>query len=161
MTTYNVQAPDQAEAANRRMQRAERPPAQPQDSPQQTAAYQLFDQAREAFKKGDYATALQELDTQAIQSFPKDPVLHEFAALCLFATGDYNRSAAVLNSLLAAAPGMDWTTMASLYADTMPIRSNCGPLRRIAARIPTTRPPHSCWGTNIWSSGLTIPRQER
>ena len=46
---------------------------------------------------------------------PKDPVLHEFNALCLFALGDYGRAAGVLNSLLAVAPGMDWTTMSSLY----------------------------------------------
>ena len=34
-------------------------------------------------------------------------MLHEFAALCLFATGDYSRAAAILNSLLAAAPGSE------------------------------------------------------
>lgn len=45
-----------------------------------------------------------------------DPVLHEFGALCLFALGDYTRAAAVLNSLLAVAPGMDWTTMSGLYS---------------------------------------------
>jgi tetratricopeptide (TPR) repeat protein len=115
MTTY----PDQTAVAEQPAQPqevAQQPAVQPQETPQQTTAYQLFDQAREAFKKGDYANALR-LDEQAIQSFPKDPVLHEFAALCLFAAGDYNRAAAVLNSMLAAAPGMDWTTMASFYPD--------------------------------------------
>jgi tetratricopeptide (TPR) repeat protein len=110
MTTYNVQAPAETPGAAQ-------PQAQPQESPEQAAAYQLFDQAREAFKGGDYATALR-TDTQAIQKFPKDPVMHEFAALCLFATGDYHRAAAILNSLLAAAPGMDWTTMIGLYPDS-------------------------------------------
>ncbi len=109
MTTYNVQAPDQTAVDGQ--------PAPPSpEPPEQTAANQLFDQAREAFKNGDYATALR-ADEQAIQKFPKDPVMHEFAALCFFATGDYHRAAAVLNSLLAAAPGMDWTTMVSLYPD--------------------------------------------
>ena len=42
-------------------------------------------------------------------------MLHEFGALCLFAQGDYSRAAAVLNAVLAVAPGMDWTTMSSLY----------------------------------------------
>jgi tetratricopeptide (TPR) repeat protein len=109
MTTYNVEAPA--------VTGEEQPAAQPQEPPEQTAAYQLFDQARAAFRQGDYAAALR-ADEQAIQKFPKDPVMHEFAALCLFATGDYARAAGILNSLLAAAPGMDWTTMASLYPDT-------------------------------------------
>jgi tetratricopeptide (TPR) repeat protein len=85
-----------------------------QDSPQQTEGYQIFDQARQTFMTGDYRTALR-LDEQAIQKVPHDPVLHEFGALCLFALGDYDRAAGVLNSLLAVAPGMDWTTMSALY----------------------------------------------
>jgi hypothetical protein len=121
MTTYNVQYPEQTavseQPAAQPQEVVQPPPVQPQESPQQTNAYQLFDQAREAFKKGDYTTALQ-LNERAIQTFPKDPVLHEFAALNFFAMGDYNRAAAVLNSLLAAAPGMDWTTMESFYPDS-------------------------------------------
>ena len=58
------------------------------------------------------------LDEQAIQSVPNDPVLHEFGALCLFAQRNYTRAAAVLNALLAIAPGMDWATMSSLYPNT-------------------------------------------
>ena len=84
-----------------------------QETPEQTASYQLFDQARDAFTKGDYRSA-QQYDEQAIRKSPKDPVLHEFNALCLFALGDYQRAAGVLNSLLAVAPGMDWTTMSAV-----------------------------------------------
>jgi tetratricopeptide (TPR) repeat protein len=117
MTTYNV-APEVVEGAEQpAAQPVVQPSPQPQEPPEQTAAYQLFDQAREAFKKGDYAAALR-ADEQAIQTLPKDPVMHEFAALCLFAMGDYSRAAAILNSLLAAAPGMDWTTMEGLYPDS-------------------------------------------
>jgi tetratricopeptide (TPR) repeat protein len=87
-----------------------------QETPEQTASYQLFDQAREAFMKGDYRSAQQTIE-QAIRKSPQDPVLHEFNALCLFALGDYQRAAGVLNSLLAVAPGMDWTTMSALYPD--------------------------------------------
>ena len=79
-------------------------------------AYRFFDNARSAFKRGDYRTALS-LDEQAVAQVPSDPMLHEFGALCLFASGAYDRAAAVLNSLLAVAPGMDWTTMSSLYGD--------------------------------------------
>lgn len=85
-----------------------------QDSAASKEGYANFDAARESFTKGDYANALK-LDEQAIGSVPNDPVLHEFGALCLFAQGDYKRAAAVLNAVLAVAPGMDWTTMSSLY----------------------------------------------
>ena len=43
--------------------------------------------------------------------------MHEVSALCLFALGDYTGAAAVLNNLLAVAPGMDWTTLSGLYGD--------------------------------------------
>jgi len=86
------------------------------ESPQMTTAYQSFDQALAAFKTGDYQKALV-LTRQAIQKSPQDPVMHEFSALCLFASGDYKQAAAVLNNLLAVAPGMDWTSLSGLYPD--------------------------------------------
>jgi len=88
------------------------PPAQTFD---QQAGYALLDQGRDAFKRQDYKRALQCAE-QAVQKVPNDPVVHEFGALCLFALGDYQRSAGVLNALLAVAPGMDWTTLISLYS---------------------------------------------
>ena len=87
------------------------------EDPNITAGYQLFDQARAEFQQGDYRAALNKTE-QAIQGVPNDPVLHEFGALCLFALGDYGRSASVLNALLAVAPGMDWATLSSLYPST-------------------------------------------
>jgi len=86
------------------------------ESPQTDAAYESFDQALAVFKKGNYPNALQ-LDQQALQKSPQDPVMHEVAALCMFATGDYTGAAAVLNNLLGVAPGMDWTTMSGLYGN--------------------------------------------
>ena len=66
-----------------------------------------------------------------------DPVLHEFGALCLFAQGDYSRAAAVLNAVLAAAPGMDWTTMSSCIRMWIPTRNSCGSWRRLPSEKPT------------------------
>jgi tetratricopeptide (TPR) repeat protein len=91
-------------------------PAPAPESPQQAEAYQLFDRALAAFKTGDYQSALQ-LDQQALQQSPHDPVMHEISALCMFALGDYKGAAAVLNNLLAVAPGMDWTTLSGLYGN--------------------------------------------
>ena len=75
-----------------------------------------FDAAREAFKRGDYQTALAHVDS-AIRRSSSDAVMHEFRSLVLFALHDYRQSAAVAHSVLAVGPGWDYTTMSSLYPD--------------------------------------------
>ena len=85
--------------------------------PQQSVAdagVATFDQARQAFKAGDYATALSQTDA-ALVSMPNDPTLHEFRALVLFAQGQYDAAAATLYPVLNAGPGWDWTTLVGLY----------------------------------------------
>jgi tetratricopeptide (TPR) repeat protein len=77
-----------------------------------------FDAARQAFREGDYDTALSGVDL-AIAEKPSDSVFHEFRALVLFARRDYRKAAATLHSLLSIGPGWDWTTMSSLYADPL------------------------------------------
>lgn len=89
----------------------------PAESSDEQAGYRLLDQGRDAFNRGDYKNALR-LAEQAVQKVPNDPVIHEFGALCLFALGQYQQSAVVLNALLAVAPGMDWTTLISLYSNS-------------------------------------------
>ncbi|MCC7087331.1 MAG: hypothetical protein IT427_20205 [Pirellulales bacterium] len=79
-------------------------------------ALKLFDDGLAQFKSGDYRAALGKLD-EALQKLPGDPVVHEVRALTLFALGEYTPAAAALNSFLSSAPGMDWTTMSSLYGD--------------------------------------------
>ena len=73
-----------------------------------------FDAAREAFKRGNYSTALSMVDS-AIRNSQSDAVMHEFRSLVLFAMRDYHQSAAVAHSVLAVGPGWDYTTMSSLY----------------------------------------------
>ena len=87
-----------------------------QPPPATDPGIQAFDQGLAVFKAGDYQQSLTFFDT-AIQQQPKDPVIHEVRALALFAVGAYTPAAAALNSLLSTAPGMDWTTMSSLYGD--------------------------------------------
>jgi tetratricopeptide (TPR) repeat protein len=79
-------------------------------------AMQLFDAGMAAFYDGQYAESLTNFD-DALKLMPSDPVLHEMRALALFAVGRFQPAAAVLNSLLASAPGMDWTTLVSLYGN--------------------------------------------
>ena len=79
-----------------------------------TASDPVVDDALAAFKGGDYAAALAGFD-KALKLTPNDSVIHEVRALALFALGRYPEAAATLNSVLAVAPGMDWTTISNVY----------------------------------------------
>jgi len=79
-------------------------------------AMSLFDSGMAAFQAGRFSQSLENFDS-AVRLMPDDPVLHEMRALALFAQGKFQQAAAVLNSLLAVAPGMDWTTLVSLYGN--------------------------------------------
>ncbi len=89
----------------------------PAPTPAEQRAFSAFDEALAAFKENNFIEA-QSLTEQAIRETPNDPVLHEFYGLVLFSRQKYDDAAVVLNSLLAVAPGMDWTTMGGLYGDT-------------------------------------------
>ncbi|MBM3956010.1 MAG: tetratricopeptide repeat protein [Planctomycetes bacterium] len=82
--------------------------------PAENQATALFDAALAKFKAGDYSAALAGCD-KAVKLSPGDSVIHEVRALALFALGRYPEAAATLNAVLASAPGMDWTSMSSLY----------------------------------------------
>jgi len=90
--------------------------AAPAEDPAAQQATKLFDEGLALFKTGDYHGALAKFDV-ALQKLPGDPVIHEVRAVTLFALGEYTQSAAALNSFLSSAPGMDWTTMSSLYGN--------------------------------------------
>ena len=90
--------------------------APPPDQTTADASVDIFDNARAAFKEGNYAQALT-LTDQAIAKLPNDTSMQEFRALVLFALRDYDRAAAVLYSVLSVGPGWDWTTLISLYSD--------------------------------------------
>jgi tetratricopeptide (TPR) repeat protein len=92
--------------------------------------YQAFDRARDAFKAGDFAAAL-DLTDAALKDVPDDPLVHEFKALALFARGEDARAAAEIHGVLAARPGMDWATMIGLYPD---VETYTGQLRALEDR---------------------------
>ncbi len=86
------------------------------DSPEAAASLPDFDQARVAFKSGNYAAALAGVH-RALEKLPNDAVLHEFRALVLFAQGNYKEAAATIHSVLAVGPGWDWDTLRGLYGN--------------------------------------------
>jgi tetratricopeptide (TPR) repeat protein len=87
-----------------------------QDTPEAQKALSVFDEGLAAFKEGQYRPALGKFDL-ALRQRPGDAVVHEVRALTLFALADYKNCAAALNSFLSSAPGMDWTTLSSLYGN--------------------------------------------
>jgi len=91
--------------------------ANPSSNANIEASFGDFDKGLASFKEGNYQAALNSFNT-ALSKNSGDPVVHEVRALSLFALGDYTSAAVALNSLLAAAPGMDWTTMSSLYGNS-------------------------------------------
>ncbi len=87
--------------------------------PEQAVASQsasALDQARDAFKAGDYGKASQ-LDQQALAQAPNDTSLHEFLGLVYFAQGKYDQAAEPLYAVLSVGPGWDWTTVSGMYPD--------------------------------------------
>lgn len=90
--------------------------AQPPEPAQPPVNAALITEGLDSFRIADYAKAIKYWD-DAIQQDASDPVLHELLALGFYATGEYQTAAAVLNALLAASPGMDWTTLSGLYGD--------------------------------------------
>jgi tetratricopeptide (TPR) repeat protein len=99
---------------------AQRPGANTPPTPALTGAQQqalgIFDMARSLFKRGDYPMALAEAN-RAIALVPNDTIMHEFRALCLFATKDYQQAAAAVYAVLSIGPGWDWATVSGLYED--------------------------------------------
>ena len=113
---------------------------------QATAAY---DQAREAFKAGDYAQAVQ-LDQQALAQTPNDVDMHEFLALAYFAQGQYPQAAAPLYAVLSVRPGWDWTTLSGMYPD---VDTYTRQLRALEAYV-TAKPG---FGPGSLRAGLPVP----
>jgi tetratricopeptide (TPR) repeat protein len=85
-------------------------------SPEETAGLKAFDAARDAFREKNFDLALSKSE-EALRQLPRDPALHEFRGLVLFARGEYRQAAAAIYAVLSVSPGWDWTTVSSLYGD--------------------------------------------
>ena len=85
----------------------------PPVSTNQQKALDVFESARELFKRGDYPTALSQ--TNRAVAFAQRFAAARIPALCLFAVKDYQQAAAALYAVLSAGPGWDWATLSGLY----------------------------------------------
>src|SRR5271157_3799811 len=111
-----------------------------------------FDQARDAFKQGNYALAVQ-LGEQALGQMPNDPNIHQFLALGLFAQGQYDQTAAPLYAVLTIGPGWNWTTLISAYAEADTYTQQLRALEAYIRANPQSAPAHFVEGYHYLTQG--------
>src|SRR5208283_1467081 len=111
-----------------------------------------FDQARDAFKQGNYALAVQ-LGEQALGQMPNDPNIHQFLALGLFAQGQYDQAAAPLYAVLTIGPGWNWTTLIGAYAEADVYTQQIRALEAYVKANPQSAPAHFVLGYHYLTQG--------
>jgi tetratricopeptide (TPR) repeat protein len=111
-----------------------------------------FDQARDAFKQGNYALAVQ-LGEQALGQMPNDPNIHQFLALGLFAQGQYDQAAAPLYAVLSIGPGWNWTTLIGSYAEADAYTQQLRALEAYVKANPQSAPAHFVVGYHYLTQG--------
>ncbi len=111
-----------------------------------------FDQARDAFKQGNYALAVQ-LGEQALGQMPNDPNIHQFLALGLFAQGQYDQAAAPLYAVLTIGPGWNWTTLIGAYAEADTYTQQIRALEAYVKANPQSAPAHFVLGYHYLTQG--------
>jgi tetratricopeptide (TPR) repeat protein len=119
-------------------------------------AVDKFDQARGQFLNNHFDEALKLAD-EALTKMPKDAVLQEFRALCLFALKRYREAAAVMNAVLAVGPGWDWTTMSGLYGDTATYTEQLRALETYVGKNPKSSDAHFLAAYHYITCGQTDP----
>ncbi len=100
-----------------------------------------FDQARDAFKQGNYVLAVQ-LGQQALGQMPNDPSIHQLLALGQFAQGQYDQAAAPLYAVLTIGPGWNWTSLISSYAEADTYTQQIRALEAYVRANPQSAPAH-------------------
>ena len=109
------------------------------------AGMQAFNDARTAFYGGDSEKALSFVEV-ALQTMPRDTVLHEFRSLVLFSLKRYPESAAAIYAVLSAGPGWDWTTMIGLYGSADRYTEQLRALEAFARQNPKSSDAHFLLG---------------
>jgi tetratricopeptide (TPR) repeat protein len=99
----------------------------------------LLDEARTAFKKGDYPKAL-ELSDQATALVPNDPGISNLRALVLFALGRYDDAAAPLQAVSVATPISKWETLIGLYGNVAAYTAQLRALENYCNKNPSSAP---------------------
>ncbi len=104
------------------------------------------------FSRGEYKAALAQTD-RAIKLLPDDSVMHEFRALCLFATGDYQQAAAAVYAVVSVGPGWDWTTVSNLYPNIDVYSQQLAALENYTAQHPDAPGPQFLLGYHYLLGG--------
>jgi hypothetical protein len=113
-----------------------------------------FDASRQSFRSGDYPKALSLID-EVLRSLPNDADAHEFRGVVLFALGRYEEAATALYAVLAAGPGWDWATLASLYSTLDPYTQQLRSLEKACTDRPDDPAPRFVLGYLYACQGST------
>ncbi len=124
-------------------------------APVASTATASFDQARDAFRQGNYALAVQ-LGEQALGQMPNDPNIHQFVALGQFAQGQYDQAAAPLYAVLTIGPGWNWTTLISSYAEADTYTQQIRALESYIKANPQSAAAHFVVGYHYLTQGHNV-----
>ena len=111
-----------------------------------------FNQARDAFRQGNYTQAVR-LDQQALEQMPNDPSLHEFLALGQFAQGKYDQAASTLYAVLSVGPGWNWTSLIGMYPEADVYTRQLRALEAYSKANPQSAPAHFVLGYHYLTQG--------
>jgi tetratricopeptide (TPR) repeat protein len=102
---------------------------------------QFFEEARQAFRNGDYRGALKLAQHAAVED-PRDPAVHELMSLALFALKDYRGAALEAHTALKLGPPIDWPTLYAYYGNADTYTSQLRALESFVRENPKTKEGH-------------------
>ena len=105
-------------------------------APAETGVGDLYGQSVDAFRRGDYRTAMRFAGHAAVES-PRDVNIHLLMSLCLFALGDYRGAAMEARGLAAMGYIPDWATVYRFYGHAQPYTDQLRALENFAHDYPT------------------------
>lgn len=120
----------------------------------ETQSAAALERSRDAFKQGDYVTAMAAVD-EALGFTSGDVTLHEYRALVLFALGKYADAAGVLNPVLASGPGWGWETMVGFYHSASVYQEQLAKLEGYVTGTPDSAQGHFLLGYHYLVGGHT------
>ena len=100
---------------------------------------QYYNEARDAFTRGDYRNALRLTGHSAVES-PQNPRVHELTSLALFASGEYRGAATEAHAALALGEPADWAHLYAYYNNADRYTEQLRKLEKSVTDAPTSAP---------------------
>jgi hypothetical protein len=113
---------------------------------------QFYNEARAAFNRGDYRSALRLAGHSGVES-PQNAKVHELTSLALFASGEYRGAATEAHAALALGPPSDWSSLYGYYNDAGRYTEQLRKLEKTVTDVPTSAPGHFLLGYHYLMTG--------